>query len=128
MGYDYPVRFSIVQRIVGLGAGIGLLQSIEIFRKIAIAVFSIATLYWKHPHQAFFNFYDILYVQYGSVFKAYDMFESFRTQLGHVCLIMIYLLDLILFGSLGLYLNRPAVKEYFAKSPQSEQYPPKKVS
>lgn len=113
--------FSIVQRILGLSVGIGLLQRIEICRKIAIAiaVFSIATLYWKHHHQAFLNFYDILYHQYGAAFKAYDMSASFQAQLGNACLIMIYGLDLIFFGLLGLYLNRSAVKAYFTKSHQN---------
>ena len=42
---------SITLRVLGLASGIGILLHKDLFRKIAIgiSVFTVATIYWKHP-------------------------------------------------------------------------------
>ncbi len=110
--------FSWLQRILGISAGIGLLRGNDFCRKIAIAigVFTISTLYWKHHYPAFLRHCQSLDEQFAGVFQyiGYPGFSFVRFCLP--ALIVHCLLDIIFCGSLWYYLTRPSVKNYFRKS------------
>ncbi len=107
--------FSWFQRILGISIAIGMLNGREIARKIAIAlgIFTIATLYWKHHYPAFVRHCHYLDGIYGDVFKAIGYPELSFTALAIPALIVHCLLDILFFGLMIYYLTRPSVKAYF---------------
>lgn len=114
--------FSIVQRIAGLVAGIGLLYGNKVSRQIAmvIAIFTILTLYWKHPYQAFLNHCQMLDQQFSGIFTSQHIWNMSFVRLCIPALITHCLLDILFCGSLLYYLTRPSVKEYFEQSSRNE--------
>ena len=115
--------FSWFQRILGLVTAIGILRLKNIFRRIAIAigVFTILTVYWKHPYAAFKNHaetLDRIFANTGFnelISRAAEIglhIKSFA-ELALAAVIGHAILDIIFCGSLIYYLTRPAVKEKF---------------
>jgi hypothetical protein len=115
-----PIRyaFSWFQRIVGMTIGIGLLYYKELFRKLALILFSFAilTLPWKHPYQGFYNaahYLDIYCADYiQSLERSYGPGLTFVSQI-RVALIFYYIVDFVFASSLLYYLTRPKVKDSF---------------
>lgn len=108
-------------RIVSIGAAIGLLYGKEICRKIvlSIVIFTIATLYWRHPYQAYLNHCVILDREFGGIFTSQNLSQFSFVKLCTASLVAEYALDIIFCGSLFFYLTCPAVKQYFQKSAKS---------
>ena len=107
--------FSWAQRIAGLMAGVGILYLKDIFRKLAILIgcFSVVTIYWKHPYQAFKNHAVYLDQHLGVYLRNFGYPNVTFAQYTLAALIVQYLLDFIFFGSMIYYLTRPAVKARF---------------
>ena len=110
--------FSWGQRIVGISCGIGLLLYKEIFRKLTIAlgIFVVLTLYWKHPFAGFMNAADYA----GS--KVTEPLASIvahnpNITLEHLVLagvIIMRMLDIIFWACIFFCLTRPKVKTQFS--------------
>jgi hypothetical protein len=114
--------FFLVQYILGISAGIGLLQGNKICRKIVvvIAVFTITTLYWKYDYPSFLNHCQMLDVLYGDIFRARRLWHLSFVRLCTPALMTQCLLEISFLGALLYYLTRPSIKEYFEKSHQSK--------
>ena len=102
--------FSWFQRILGISAGIGILLYKDVFRKLAIiiGVFTICTVYWKHPYEGFKRHTQYL----DQVFPEMTEIATFSSITGYAVLGHI-MLDVIFQGWLIYYLTRPKVKSYF---------------
>ena len=110
--------FSWIQRILGISAGIGLLYLNELSRKIllCISVFSILTLYWKHPFIAFQYHTEYLDRELGFLFSHTGLPHISFSSLVLPSLIVQDLSDILFNGVVIYYLTRPKVKAMFKKS------------
>ncbi|MFH1692597.1 MAG: hypothetical protein ABIC68_08580 [Candidatus Omnitrophota bacterium] len=108
--------FSWAQRILGLVVAIGILRLKNSFRWLAIAMgcFTVLTLYWKHPYQAFLIHAQYLDQQLGFIFAQLGHPEISFAKLTVPALIMHCVLDIIFWGSSIYYLTRPSVKKHFS--------------
>ncbi len=107
--------FSWVQRILGLAAGLGILNLKNFYRQIALGIawFTIFALPWKHPYLAFLNHARRLDELLGFLFEKAGHPEISFTSLTMPALITHYMLDIIFCGSLIYYFTRPEVKKHF---------------
>jgi len=105
--------FSLFQRILGLTIAVGILRSKNIFRKLGIAlgVFTICTLYWKHPYSAFLRHTNYLDQQFGHLLTAAPGITF--SSLALISLIVHYILDIAFWGIFIYYFTRPKVKVQF---------------
>lgn len=109
--------FSWTQRVVGIACAAGLLYTKEIFRKITIAlgVFTLLTLKWKHPVEGFRNAY------YYAGEKSAELFRAVVAQNPDITLEQIiqwsvmtmWALEFIFWVCVMFYLTRPNVKTRF---------------
>lgn len=102
-------------RILEISIGVGLLRGNPLWRKIAIilALFCLATLYWKYNQPAYMNHYQLLDDQYKGMFEARRLWEWSFVRMSKIFLIVHYVLNILFYGSLLFYLTRRGVKNYF---------------
>lgn len=107
--------FSWFQRILGLTAAVGLLRRNELGRKLAIfiAIFSILTIYWKHPYAGFKNHTAYLDEHLGFLLQGWGYPELSFSQFTLAAVIVAWVWDILFFGSMIYYLTRPSVKGHF---------------
>jgi len=105
--------FSWAQRIIGITGGIGLIlrRSFGHWIILGINVFTILTVYWKHPYTGFLRHAQALDIQYPLFFQQYP-FLSFASlarwsMIGHI------LFDIVFCSAVIYFLTRPAVKQHF---------------
>jgi len=110
--------FSLGQRIVGISCGIGLLLYKEIFRKLTIAlgIFAVLTLYWKHPFAGFMNAADYARDRISEPLAIITAHSSDITLENMVlaAVIITRLLDIIFWACVIFCLTRPNVKTQFS--------------
>ena len=115
--------FSWLQRILGLSAAIGMLMLKDFYRKLAlvISVFSILTLYWKHPYTAFQKHTELLDKVFAANTSLSNLFLKLSenginisfSDLTVASMLFHWFLDIIFFGSLIYFLTRKEVKGQF---------------
>lgn len=106
--------FSWLQRILAITAAIGLFYHKEICRKLLLALcsFTILTIYWKHPYEAFLKSNRLLDDQFGYLISGARMtFES----LTPYSIVAHSILNVAFCGAVIYFLTRPQVKEVFKK-------------
>jgi hypothetical protein len=105
--------FSWLQRILALTAAIGILYYRDLYRKLLIALcsFTILTVYWKHPYEAFHAHTKNLDAQFGYLLKGAPglTFESLTV----VSIIAHCLVNIAFSGTVIYFLTRPRVKNLF---------------
>lgn len=120
--YDWPdwlfnIRYvcSWLQLIVSVTLGVGFFFRHRFWRRmaIAVAVLSIATLYWEHYYPAILAHCQRLDAEYAEMFSSRGFGGASFAQLAVPTLIIDYATDIIFYGWLLFYLNRPHVKQYF---------------
>lgn len=110
---------SITLRILGFLSGLGILLRRNWARILALslAIFTILTLYWKHPYFVVSNYYKIIFYFANSPLDgAQVVLPQNLKLLTFITLGVFYLIDIVFFGSLTYYLTRPKVKAYFIHS------------
>jgi len=107
--------FSWLQRILGLTAAVGMLRLKNYGRQIAIVIgcFTILTIYWKHPYEAFYNMTVDLDHKLGFLFAQWGFPQLRFSQFALPGMIVNCLLDVLFSGALVYYLTRPTVKAHF---------------
>lgn len=107
--------FSWSLRILGLVAAIGILRLRNSCRWLAIAIgcFTVLTLYWKHPYQAFLIHARYLDQNLGFIFKQAGHPEISFAALTVLAIITHYVLDIIFWWFLIFYLTRLSVRKHF---------------
>ncbi|MDP2652850.1 MAG: hypothetical protein Q8Q08_02340 [Candidatus Omnitrophota bacterium] len=107
--------FSWFQRILGISSALAMLSRRDWGRKLAIVIglFTMATLYWKHPYQAFKNHTQYLDQLLGGLFYALGVSGVTFESLTIPALIVHYFLDILFCSAMIYYLTRPGVKSYF---------------
>ena len=107
--------FSWFQRIVGISTALGVLFLKNIFRKIAIAIgiFTICTVYWKHPYQGFLKHTRVLDEKYGHYIALIGFPEITFSSLTLYAVIGHCILDIVFWGFFIYYFIRPGVKAQF---------------
>ncbi len=105
--------FSWFQRVAGLLAGILTLLRLELGRKlfIWIGLFTITTVYWKHPYVAVLRHAGTMKTQYPAVFADIPL-DSIALS----ATVGLMLSDVIFQGIVIYYFTRPYVKEAFRRS------------
>ncbi|MDD5568155.1 MAG: hypothetical protein PHY88_03000 [Candidatus Omnitrophica bacterium] len=103
--------FSLGIRAALFISGIGILFRKDIFRKIAIFVglFTIATIYWKHPVEVYRK---ILWWQIRQGVLSVEAIPRID-MLAWFCAVTSYLVDIIVSLCLVYYLTRPKVRKLF---------------
>ena len=123
--YSYAVKFSplpekfiLARYVLSIGiriflliAGIGILFRKDIFRKsvLFISLFTICTVYWKHPFLCFKNSL-MLNIKQGML--SVDLLPKIDT-MAWICLAVCYLIDIIIATFLIYLFTRPKIKEQF---------------
>jgi hypothetical protein len=102
---------SLALRTILFTAGIGILFRKDIFRKsiIFISLFTICTIYWKHPLLCFKNslMFDINHgVLSVSLLPKIDM-------IAWICVVICYMMDISIAVFLIYLFTRPKIKEQF---------------
>ncbi|HLF18152.1 MAG TPA: hypothetical protein VI749_04565 [Candidatus Omnitrophota bacterium] len=117
----FQVRFcfSILLRSALIAISVGLIYRNELARKavIAIAVFTIATIYWKHPYYVFENIAIMVEQQYfGAPIKQLQFPEFPR-----ISMLVYIAVDLIIAGVLIYYFTLPSVVRFYKKDESKAQ-------
>ena len=108
--------FSWVQRCIGMTTAIGLLFLKNVFRKITLVlgIFTICTVYWKHPYQGFLIHTQRLDEQFGHYLAMSGFPELTFTSITRYAVIGNIILDILFWGILIFYFTRSRVKEQFS--------------
>ena len=113
--------FSWFQRALGILVGIGLLAQKDIARKLGILIgmFTILTIYWKHPYPAFKLHAQYLDQHFGYFFSRLGFPEiSFSSSSVVVLALIMHILGDVLFWCIFIYFfTRSSVKSQFKKFP-----------
>ena len=80
---------------------------------MAIAVFTIATLYWKHYYPAYLVHCQNLDMELGGMFKDRDLSQFSFVRFCIPSLVVHWTADILFWGALLYYLTRSSVKNYF---------------
>lgn len=110
---------SICLRAVGLAVGIGLLLKIPKIRTLAIGLclFTILTIYWKHPYHAFYNIAQKSEIQYlGPQSSAALSGELKYPHFPFINMLVHYCADLAFSGFVIYYLTRREVVRQFEEN------------
>jgi hypothetical protein len=111
--------FSFFQRIVALITAAGLLRFKEIYRKIliGICIFTMSTVYWKHPYPAFLAHTKGLDIKYGAYLNSLTRNNVKITfeMLTVPSIIVHCLLNIAFCGVVIYFLTRPGIKKLFSK-------------
>ena len=107
----YSVSWTL--RILGISSGIGILFYKDVFRKllIIIGIFTICTVYWKHPYEGFKKHTAHLDKVYPEMIKN----VSFSSLTIYAVVIHI-MYDITYQGVLIYYFTRPDVKAKFKEN------------
>jgi hypothetical protein len=108
--------FSWLQRIAGLSIGIGLLKEKNWARLggIILGTFTILTIYWKHPYEAFHKHTLILDQQFGAQLHHWAIPASLTFESVTVLAIIVHcILDVLFWGIFIYYVTRPRVRNRF---------------
>jgi hypothetical protein len=109
--------FSWFQRMIGILVGIGLLAQKEIARKLGILIgmFTILSVYWKHPYPAFKLHAQYLDDRFGYIFSRLGFSQiSFSSSSVMILAIIMNSLGDILFWCIFIYFfTRSSVKKQF---------------
>jgi len=107
--------FSWFQRIVGILIGTGLLAQKDIARKMGIVLgcFTTATIYWKHPYEAFKIHTAYLDKHYGILLSLLGLPTIKFSSLAMVSSVAHCALDIIFWGIFIYFFTRPSVKSQF---------------
>jgi hypothetical protein len=121
---DLRYAFSWIQRIIGIMTAIGILFLNNLYRRIGILLgcFTIITIYWKHPYQAFLKSNMILDEQLGPLFEHIGL-QDYLQSIGlaplsfasyTVAAIVFHsLLDILFWFGFIYYFTRPEIKRIF---------------
>lgn len=103
--------FSLALRIFLLIAGVGILFRKEIFRKsiLFVSIFTICTIYWKHPFLCFKN--GLIFNIRKGVISA-DLIPKIN-MIAWCTTVACYLIDIIIASFLIYLFTRPKIKEQF---------------
>lgn len=109
--------FSWFQRIIGLTAGCGLLKRWDISRKIilALACFTISTVYWKHPYVAYYYHTQRVVEEYGPQLASMGLGQIAFEPIVMPALILNCLLDIGFNLAVVYYFTRPKVVSQFKR-------------
>lgn len=104
--------FSWFQRVAGITAALLTLNYREWGRRLllVIAVFTISTVYWKHPYVAVERHGAELKIQYPAVFGDYSL-----DHIATVATIGLILIDVLFQSAVIYYFTRREVREAFRK-------------
>ena len=107
--------FSWMLRFVGLAAGFGILRRREWSRRVllAIAVFTIITVYWKHPLIGFKLHAQYLDRQYADFFIKNGVQRDLFASLATVSMVTNIVWEVVFNGVLMYYFTRTAVTRWF---------------
>lgn len=99
--------FSWFQRIFGLTAGIGIFFYRDVFRKmlLILGIFTITTVYWKHPYQGV--------KQHVLILKETVPNYVYSEKIVLASVIFLITLDVVFQGAVIYYFTRPSVKKSF---------------
>ena len=103
--------FSIALRIFIFITGLGILLRKDIFRKsvLFVSLFTICTVYWKHPFLCFKN--SLMFNIRQGVLSV-DLMPKIDF-LAWICVVTCYLMDIIISIFLIYLFTRPKIKEQF---------------
>jgi len=107
--------FSWFQRILGISIAIGLLLQLNWARIAGMVLgwFTIVTIYWKHPYEAFHQHTKFLDTRFGNLFEAFGFQNITFESLTIPSIIIHCLLDVSFWGIFIFYMTRPSVKIHF---------------
>ena len=107
--------FSWLQRILGITAGIGILYLNNQSRRLGILIgyFTIATLYWKHPLEAFETHTAFLDQKLGPLLSWMGKTDISFSSVALPAMIVHDVLDISFWLTVIIYLTRPGIKKYF---------------
>jgi hypothetical protein len=89
---------------------------------MGICVFTVLTIYWKHPFQGYVRHTRILDQQYGYLLRGYGLsFQKFT----FVSMIGNYVVDIVFCAAVYYFLSRPQVRSLFSKLPAAGHTPDK---
>jgi hypothetical protein len=110
--------FSWLQRVLGILAAVGLLALNDAARKLAIAIgiFTILTVYWKHPYIAYKAHAEFLDDRFGLLFHQLGAPAGFKISSYTMAAVVLNgSLDVIFCATLIYFLTRPVVRDQFKK-------------
>jgi len=110
--------FSWFPRLAGLLIALGLLRRKELARKgaLCLAVFTILTIYWKHPYPEFLRLTEDLQAHWGDLLQEYSPIDIRFTNVAGMALIFQYLGDILFNGMMLAYFTRSGVKKEFQQN------------
>ena len=106
--------FSWFQRLVGILAGVGILARKEIGRKLAllIGIFTVLTVYWKHPYEAVKLHTEHLDQKYGYLLAWTRTGVTFSS-VTSASVFFLILSDVVFWAVFIYFFTRPSVKRQF---------------
>ncbi len=117
--WQITVRYcgSWLLRILGISAGIGLLEGSKIARRIAIgiSIYSILTLYWKHYYPAFTMPCQLMSEAYESIYRQLLAHGWSLDRLCTTAWTAQNAIDFVFHFVLLCYLYRPSIQKYFQR-------------
>ncbi len=107
--------FSWFQRAIGILIALGLLAQKEVARKagILLGIFTVLTLYWKHPYEALKEHTKHLDALYGKILLTMGIKNITFSSVTFPSLIGLYLADIIFWAIFIYFFTRPSVKAQF---------------
>lgn len=110
--------FSWFHRLAGLLIAFGLIRRKELARKgvLCLAIFSILTIYWKHPDRTFLRIAENLQMCWGDLLYQYSLSDIRFTGMAGIVFIFQCLLDIIFQGMMLAYFTRSGVKKIFKQA------------
>lgn len=107
--------FSWIQRLIGILVGVGLLSRKDIARKVGmlLGLFTILTIYWKHPYDAFKIHTALLDQRLGNIFILLGVDNISFSSLTIASMIAHYIADSLFWGVFIFFFTRPSVKAQF---------------
>lgn len=106
--------FSWFQRILGISVAIGVLYYQEIFRKIALAmgVFTITTVYWKHHYPAFKD-HTLRVIEDMGLLHQLPVLKENLSDLAIAGIVLHATLDILFWSIVIYYFTRKNIKSLF---------------
>ena len=111
--------FSGALRIVMIAIALGVFFHKEIFRKLAIllSIFTITTIYWKHPLFVFQNKEYVQYIelQFMNMSGCTDSCsgDQIVELIPVLAMLLMCTIDVVFYGAMMYYLTRKEVKKYY---------------
>lgn len=110
--------FSWFQRVAGITAAVGVLFYNNLCRKLVlvIGIFTICTVPWKHPYEAFLKHAQYLDHQYGAYVASISEGSISFAEITRIAQLSHWLLDILFWVFWIWYFLRPSVKTLFIKN------------